>query len=254
MATVNFYQPGDMFSPYIWYGVVFEATSSRIGLSDGYRFGYYSGSFSYKSGDLAGGTLTGYTQYIDGALDYVASGAKFSAKTAKAYIDAGDASGLQSLILAGNDILNGSGFTDYLVGHGGGDKIFGNAGDDIISGGLGADTLSGGTGSDIFVFGYFGTAENKSIDVITDFDRSEDWFTLHVNAFYGMGIGILSPDNFALGAKALDANDYIIVNGGKVYFDSDGNGKAKAVQIATVSLVGGGALAASDFFVTDVSP
>jgi len=254
VATVTFYQPGDMFSPYVWYGYVFQADRSTIGLTDGTRVGYYSGSFTYKNGDLSGGTLKGYTQYTDSSLDYVVSGGNVSAKTANAYLNAGDAAGLQRFVLAGNDIINGSGFTDYMVGYAGNDKLFGNAGDDIISGGLGKDTLSGGAGADIFVFGYFGTAENKSVDVITDFDRSEDFFALHVNAFFGMSIGVLSSDNFVLGAKALDANDYILVSNGKVYYDSDGSGNAKAVQIATVSLVGGGALAASDFIVTNVSP
>ena len=116
MATLTFYQPGDMFSPYIWYGIVFQATTAQIGLSDGYRFGYYNGSFTYNSGDLSGGTLRGYTQYINSALDYVVSGGNVPAKTAKAYIDAGDAAGLQRFVVSGNDVLKGSSYADtWLV-------------------------------------------------------------------------------------------------------------------------------------------
>jgi len=141
-----------------------------------------------------------------------------------------------------------------MVGHTGNDALYGGAGDDIISGGLGADTLPGGSGADSFVFGYFGAAENNSIDSITDFDSSEDWIILHTNAFAGMNVGPLSTDNFVLGIKALDANDYVLVSGGKFYFDSDGSGHAKPIQIDNVTVVSGGTLAASDFYVSNATP
>ncbi len=49
-------------------------------------------------------------------------------------------------------------------------------------------------------------------------------------------IGTIPANQFRIGTKALDANDFIIYNktAGTLLYDSDGNGAVAATQIATI--------------------
>jgi len=60
--------------------------------------------------------------------------------------------GLVDPVLAGDDVLYGSGGNDVIYGGSGNDWIFGQNGLDRLIGGAGNDTLSGGNQSDTFVF------------------------------------------------------------------------------------------------------
>jgi Ca2+-binding RTX toxin-like protein len=57
-----------------------------------------------------------------------------------------------SAVLAGEDVLYGSGGNDMMFGGAGNDTIFGQNGNDTLYGGAGNDVLSGGNQSDIFKF------------------------------------------------------------------------------------------------------
>ncbi len=56
-------------------------------------------------------------------------------------------------MLAGNDLLVGSGLTDDLQGYAGNDSLTAGDGADTVRGGAGADTITGGDGADVHVNG-----------------------------------------------------------------------------------------------------
>ncbi|MBL8498862.1 calcium-binding protein [Nitrosomonas sp. JL21] len=140
---------------------------------------------------------------------------------------------------AGNDILQeienvqGSKFGDTLKGDDLKDNILdGGAGNDKLDGKQGQDALTGGAGNDIFKFTVNGPA-----DKITDFNVTNDTIQLENGVFKALtATGVLAADQFKVGAKAADANDFVIYNkaAGALLYDADGNGANEAIQIATV--------------------
>lgn len=139
---------------------------------------------------------------------------------------------------AGNDTLQeientqGSKFNDTLKGNDGDNSLDGGAGNDKLDGKQGQDTLTGGAGNDIFKFTVNGIA-----DKITDFNVINDTIQLENGIFNALTTtGVLAADQFKVGAKAADANDFVIYNkaAGSLLYDADGNGANEAVQIATV--------------------
>lgn len=141
---------------------------------------------------------------------------------------------IENLVFLGtsNATLTGNALANTLTGF-----IY----DDTLNGGLGKDTLEGGTGADTFVF-Y--TALKSNIDTITDFSHLEN----DTIKLYKSVMSALSGDTFAndfkisTGAKGLgtitsfDSSDRIIYNQttGALFYDADGSGKTKAVQIAII--------------------
>jgi len=147
-----------------------------------------------------------------------------------------------------DDTLNGSSSGDILRGGWGNDTLNGNGGDDRLVGGPGADNLTGGTGNDTFVF----DSPLNAVDTITDFNAAAaDKIELSQAVFTALP-GVLGAGNVvsASGATALDANDFLIfdTDDGHLYYDSDGNGAAARVQIATITVTTG-ALDSADFTV-----
>ncbi|MBF9196610.1 calcium-binding protein [Microvirga terrestris] len=152
----------------------------------------------------------------------------------------------------GNDTLNGSGGKDILKGLlgddilkglAGNDDLDGGAGNDRIWGGSGIDTLRGDAGRDIFVFD---TKANKNTnrDKLVDFKVKDDSIWLDNKVFAKLGKSgseqkpsQMKKDFFTIGSKAKDKNDYIVYDKtkGVLYYDADGSGKGKAVEIATLS-------------------
>ena len=161
----------------------------------------------------------------------------------------GSADKLQGL--AGNDTLYGYAGNDVLEGGDGDDTLLGDVGDDTLIGGSGMDKLTGGAGNDLFRFSTLQSASPaNNLDTITDFVRGADKIALDRAVFTKLTTaGSLDAGNFVASAtgKALDANDYVLFNtsNSTLWYDSDGNGSAAAVQIAT--LTGINTLAASDF-------
>lgn len=286
MARLDVYEPLYMLDLTTWTGELLGATSTVISISDGFKYSDYFGSFKYKNGDIASGTVTGYNYFEGDVIQYSATGLKLNAKSVQYLIDSGDSYGLMELAFKGNDIIDASslgdtspgdyitdlyGFNgndaiygsdgrDYIDGGNGNDKIYGNAGDDSILGGLGKDILTGGSGVDDF---YFDTKLGSSnVDTITDFfsgeDALSDWdgLNLDVSIFTklpeSIEFGDLT-DNLVIGTKALDSNDYLIFNP-KTYtlsYDADGSGSGKAV--AFVVLTGVTTIIADDIWAYDAA-
>jgi Ca2+-binding RTX toxin-like protein len=129
-----------------------------------------------------------------------------------------------------------------LKGNASNNKIVGGSGKDKLYGGLGADTLEGGFGKDVFVLDTAITkSKNKNIEKITDFWSGQDAIWLENKVFQKLGKkgsekkpAKLSDAAFSLGTRASDASDRIILNekSGKLYYDPDGIGAAKQIQIA----------------------
>lgn len=177
----------------------------------------YSDATSAVSVDLAAGTATGgagndMLQDIENV-----QGSKFN-DTLKGN--------------SGNNSLDGGAGNDTLNGGGGLDTLKGGAGNDTLDGQLGKDTLTGGGGNDIFKFTVNGPA-----DEITDFNVTNDTIQLENSVFKALtATGVLAADQFKVGAKAADANDFVIYNKatGALLYDADGNGAGAAVQVTTV--------------------
>ncbi|WP_112662135.1 calcium-binding protein [Microvirga flavescens] len=152
------------------------------------------------------------------------------------------------------DTINGTSRGEKLYGYSGKDKLYGNGGNDKLYGGYGNDYLKGGSGKDIFVFDTQpNTKTNK--DKIADYKVSEDSVWLDNAVFTKLGKGTetkpgkLKSGFFIIGAKAQDKNDYLIYDDkkGVLYYDADGSGKGKAVEIASLSK--NLKMTASEFFV-----
>jgi serralysin len=168
-----------------------------------------------------------------------------------------------------NDTFNGGAGDDTLDGRGGRDKLFGNDGDDTLLGGKGRDRLDGGSGNDIlnggkdkdiltgglgsdtFVFDRAPSKKPGQADTITDFSTTDDVIQLSADAFAGLTRGALSADLFGIsgGGQSPDADDKLIYDAGsgKLFFDVDGAGGAKARHFVTLSA--GLDLAANDFLI-----
>jgi Ca2+-binding RTX toxin-like protein len=128
----------------------------------------------------------------------------------------------------GNDAIIGLGGNDTLSGGNGNDTLSAGNGDDRLTGGAGKDSLTGGDGADTFVFNALKSGEYGSI---TDFG-DDDVLEFDTTVFDKL-VGATS-DNFVTGAKAKGADDYLIYNKGKLYYDADGWGKGIAIQIAGI--------------------
>jgi Ca2+-binding RTX toxin-like protein len=122
-----------------------------------------------------------------------------------------------------------------LTGNSSGNTVRGNGGSNVINGGDGNDSLTGLAGQDSFRFDTpLNAATNR--DVITDFSVADDTIVLEDTIFGAFATGPLADDRFVLGTAARDANDNILYDSGTgaLYYDSDGNGAAAAVQFAQV--------------------
>ncbi len=146
----------------------------------------------------------------------------------------------------GNDrITTGSG-NDQLQGGSGTDVIVAGAGNDSLSGGAGADQLTGGFGADSFVFD---AAPDGLIDRIRDFRAADgDRIVLSTAVFTALSVsgGLDGRVVSAAGARALDADDYLLFDTAtrRLSYDADANGSGAAIVLAT--LTGAGSLGAAD--------
>jgi hypothetical protein len=132
----------------------------------------------------------------------------------------------------GNDTLVGEGGQDTLIGGDGNDTLTGGGGRDTLIGGNGLDSLRGGNGADRFRF----LVPNEGIDTILDFVSGTDKIELSLAGFgSGLSKGMLATSRFVVGTRALDANDRLIYNAGRLFFDRDGSGGASQVQLASLN-------------------
>jgi hypothetical protein len=147
--------------------------------------------------------------------------------------------------------VSGTGNSEWMIGgaennrfkgFGGNDRLLGGDGNDWLGGGTGKDVLTGGRGADGFVFD---TKLNKktNYDTVTDFNVRDDSVYLDNAIFKKLGKGSeanpgkLKKAYFEVGTKADDRDDYLIYNKktGVLYYDADGSGSAKQVEIAKLS-------------------
>ena len=150
-------------------------------------------------------------------------------------------------IIAGN-------FDDILTGSKAANTINAEAGNDSINGGLGADVLTGGAGNDRFIFNTKPGTSN--VDTITDFGDGVDKIVFSKSIFGSLKKGV-AADNIVTGTSAelaahsFDKNDFLVYNTEThvLSYDADGSGKAAAVAVAEVDLVGIANLAHTDFLI-----
>ncbi len=184
-----------------------------------------------------------------------------------------------------NDVFYGGALGDTLSGNLGNDRLFGGAGNDILSGDGNNDILSGGAGKDtlyggkktktdlnkdafLFDFKVTKSTYKNHIDKVKDAQFKYDSFYFDDDAFKNATITkylknkkasldkavAIKKGWFALG-EAKDRDDFFIakkVNAKtyKLFFDADGSGKGKALEIATVTYDKkvGGEISHKDFF------
>ncbi|MCB8821687.1 calcium-binding protein [Microvirga rosea] len=183
------------------------------------------------------------TDAAGNGVDTVQASATFTL-SADAEVEVLQALGSAALNLTGSASANritGNAASNTLKGQNGNDVMNGAAGNDKLWGGFGTDVLTGGTGKDIFIFD---AALNKktNLDKIADFNVKDDTIWLDNAIFKKLGKGTeLKPGKlnkafFTIGTKAKDKNDYLIYDNKKgiLYYDADGSGKGKAMEIATL--------------------
>ena len=137
---------------------------------------------------------------------------------------------------ATSNTITGNAGANVLSGLAGSDRLSGLAGNDRLIGGAGNDLLTGGAGKDAFVFNAALRSENA--DRIVDFRVVDDTILLENAIMRKVGSpGRLKADAFVVGTKAQDAEDRIIYDRGtgKLYYDADGIGAAKAVLLAQLT-------------------
>ena len=139
--------------------------------------------------------------------------------------------------------LNGTSFNDQYIGTRFNDRLKGAAGDDRLEGAGGKDTLTGNAGKDVFVFDTT-LSKRTNLDKIVDFKVRDDSIWLDNAIFAKLGTAgsdarpsQLKKSYFTIGNKAKDKNDYVVYDKAKgvLYYDADGSGAGKQVEIATLS-------------------
>jgi serralysin len=130
----------------------------------------------------------------------------------------------------GNDNIVTGGGDDFIWAGVGNDKIVAGAGSDWIVSGEGADKIVAGLGIDVFVFDNVAVG---GMDNIADFNAAEDILAFDTDVYTSLAGGV-TADNLVTGKVAADANDFLILDGGKLFYDADGNGTGAAVQIANI--------------------
>jgi len=207
-------------------------------------------ALTYSLVDDAGGRFR-----IDGNKIVVADGTKLDYEQAKSHnvtVKVADKSGAfttETFAIEVGDVSN-----EKVTGGTGNDVVKGGSGKDKIAGGLGKDVLTGGKGQDAFVFNT--KASKANVDKITDFNVKDD--SIHLDNKYFAKLGSkgsekspakLNKDFFTIGSKAKDKDDYLVYDNkkGVLYYDADGSGKGKAVEVATLSK--NLKMTAADFFV-----
>ena len=98
--------------------------------------------------DITAGIVNTMKLVIGGTAISSITGLNVSAAKLGDAIFAENDAAFMSLILSGNDVINGTKYDDDLVGGNGNDTLYGNGGYDKLHGGAGADKLLGGFGVD----------------------------------------------------------------------------------------------------------
>jgi Ca2+-binding RTX toxin-like protein len=156
-------------------------------------------------------------------------------------------SGADTVTVDSSGVFSGFGGNDKIAGNSNANFLSGGSGDDRLWGRWGNDRLYGGTGSDTFYFSSSLSAKSN-VDRISDFTHDVDHLALAGARFGALGAGVTASE-FRLGTSASDSNDHLIYDkqNGKLYYDADGKGGAKAVLF--VDLKDGTVLDSGDFLI-----
>ncbi len=208
-----------------------------------------AGNDVYKGG--AGVDTVKYTSATAGITVNLASNVGTADSTNKKIKDA---AGIGSDKLYDIENIIAGNFDDMLTGSALANNINAHAGNDTINGGLGKDLLTGGAGNDRFMFNTKLGASN--VDTITDFEAGTDKIVFSKSVFSALKKGV-TFDNLVLGTtaelanRAYDKNDFLKYNTEThvLSYDADGSGKAMAITVAEVNLVGISNLAHTDFLI-----
>lgn len=238
------------------YGSTYIELTLLIDSLDQYLTYAFTGSFSGAGASWSGTASkldfhVNYSKYysLSGSFDYLGFwGLNANSPFAGADVFAGSDENDYFAFAGGtgNDKYFGNGGNDYLQTNTGGKGVAnGGAGDDFLVGGGKGDTLTGGAGSDIFKLLATGQKE-----IITDFDSSVDLLEVAISPKLAAVTAELGEDasgaylrpvagQIAVGSgykRAKDADDLFVfdLKTGNLYFDKDGQGGAKAVQLASL--------------------
>ena len=112
-------------------------------------FNYFGSGFATDAaGNFIAGAVSSFNFSVLGTTQYEIVGLNSSMATLHSLQRAGNANGMLSAMLSGDDTLIGSYGFDVLDGFDGSDTIFGAGGNDVLRGGNGNDFLNGGSGND----------------------------------------------------------------------------------------------------------
>jgi Ca2+-binding RTX toxin-like protein len=144
----------------------------------------------------------------------------------------GGTSNLNDAIFAkkGNDKVFADAGADAIDGGAGNDKLHGGLGNDKLTGGPGKDKLWGDDGQDTFIF-----TSRDAVDTIVDFNVDDDSIILARSAFPTLDLGSLDDNQFDTSASGPEVRIIYEATSGRLLFDGDGSGGAKAVQFAKLS-------------------
>ena len=117
---------------------------------------------SSASGEISG-RVDSYSQSDGNQLKFEFTGLNFDAAMLFDLIEGGKSEDALAALLASQDYLIGSGFSDNLNGFDGDDRLEGAGGDDVLMGGSGDDFLDGSIGMDVSVLQ--SSRDNYSIEI-----------------------------------------------------------------------------------------
>ncbi len=232
-------------------------TNSKIAISEidyiDYKYGIWTDIIGKMSISLKNRSATGV---IDGVEVYDTNDNKYyyqvtNLNSVKIFSKSLELDGVKlfKLALSGNDSVNGGVGSDTLIGYSGGDTIDGGEGDDLIYGDKGKDLLTGGGGGDVFYFTEKFSETNS--DVIVDFSSGIDFigldskFALKLKNVNEIASHFYVIDNLV----QQDKDDFLVYDKavGILYYDSNGVGKGKMVEIVQIGVAN--ELQSSDIFI-----
>jgi Ca2+-binding RTX toxin-like protein len=233
------------------------ATSTTWEFVDGQHRVVFKGSFEVNGGVVQKGTVTGFDVY-DGVVK-VMTGTGYSlsetqilnaADGAKEHTSSGYLKyygtfygDVREVGSNDSDHMYGSTHSGKFLGKGGDDFLYGGPGAEVMRGGSGndwvegrgkADKLFGNSGDDTFAFTSAQGYGPDGVDRIKDFSVKHDTIFLDAGLFDALAAGPLAKAAFHVGGKAKTADQHVLYKAstGGLFYDDDGNGAAKKVQIA----------------------